>query len=251
MITLYAFGPAFGLTDPSPFVTKADMLLRMAGLPYRMDLTGFMKAPKGKLPYIEDGGQVVADSTFIRWHLEKKYGIDFDEGLSKEQRALAWSVEKMLEDQLYWILAHWRWMDDANFAKIAGLLFGKIPRPVRTLVESVARRRIRKALQVQGTGRHRDAERLALAAKTVESLSVLLGDKDYLMGARPCGADATVYAFAAGFLCPAFETPLRAQGVPENLARYVARMEARYMGTPSGTPSGKQPVSSEREAAGT
>ena len=37
MITLYTFGPAFGLPDPSPFVMKAEVLLKMAGLPYRTD----------------------------------------------------------------------------------------------------------------------------------------------------------------------------------------------------------------------
>src|SRR5919197_2337340 len=30
MITLYNFGPGFGLPDPSPFVTKAETLLKMA-----------------------------------------------------------------------------------------------------------------------------------------------------------------------------------------------------------------------------
>ncbi len=75
MITLYSFGPGFGLPDPSPFVTKAEVLLKMAGLPYRVDTGGFNKAPKGKLPYIEDNGEMIADSTFIRWHLEKKYNI--------------------------------------------------------------------------------------------------------------------------------------------------------------------------------
>ena len=33
MITLYAFGPQFGLPDPSPFVTKADVLLKMGCCP--------------------------------------------------------------------------------------------------------------------------------------------------------------------------------------------------------------------------
>lgn len=41
---------------PSPFVTKAEVLLKMAGLSYRTDITGLRKAPKGKLPYIEDDG---------------------------------------------------------------------------------------------------------------------------------------------------------------------------------------------------
>src|SRR5438445_637107 len=69
VITLYNFGPGFGLPDPSPFVMKVETLLKMAKLPYRTDTTGFAKAPKGKIPYIEDDGVVVPDSTFIRWHL--------------------------------------------------------------------------------------------------------------------------------------------------------------------------------------
>jgi hypothetical protein len=42
----------------------------MANLPYRTDNSGFLRAPKGKLPYIDDDGEIVADSTFIRWHVE-------------------------------------------------------------------------------------------------------------------------------------------------------------------------------------
>src|SRR5262245_17127628 len=109
MITLYTFGPAFGLPDPSPFVTKTEVLLKMAGVPYRTDTTGFWRAPKGKLPYIDDGGTVVADSTFIRWHLEERYGIDFDRGLSSGERGIAWAFEKLCEDHLYWALVDSRW----------------------------------------------------------------------------------------------------------------------------------------------
>ncbi len=94
MITLYTFGPAFGLTDPSPFVTKAEVLLKMAGLPYRTDTKGLSKAPKGKLPYIRDGGDIIANSSFIRRHLEKRYTIDFDKGLSQHERGVACAVEK-------------------------------------------------------------------------------------------------------------------------------------------------------------
>ncbi len=82
MITLYTFGQYFGLPDPSPFVMKAEMLLKLSGLEYQTSTRGFKGAPKGKLPYIDDNGTVVADSTLIRLYLEQKYSIYFDRGLS-------------------------------------------------------------------------------------------------------------------------------------------------------------------------
>jgi glutathione S-transferase len=86
---------------------KTQILLKIANLPYRTDNSGFRAAPKGKIPYIDDDSEIVADSTFIRWHLEKKYGLDFDAGLTLEQRAIAWAFEKMAEEHLYWQYSIW------------------------------------------------------------------------------------------------------------------------------------------------
>jgi hypothetical protein len=61
MITLYTFGPYFGLPDASPFVIKAMLLLKFAGLDYREDRGGFRKAPKGKLPKFPYAGVRYAD----------------------------------------------------------------------------------------------------------------------------------------------------------------------------------------------
>ena len=60
-IKLYCFQPAGGLPDASPFVVKVMTLLKMAGLDYVGDRTGFARAPKGKQPYIDDDGTIVAD----------------------------------------------------------------------------------------------------------------------------------------------------------------------------------------------
>jgi glutathione S-transferase len=229
MITLHTFGPAFGLPDPSPFVTKAEMLLKLANLPYRKEPTGLRKAPKGKLPYIEDQGQRVPDSTFIRWHIEKKYGFDFDSGLSAQERGVAWAVEKLMEDNLYWITIRWRWLDDENFKRGPTIFFSAIPGLVRPLVERMVRRKVRQNLHAHGLGRHTDTEQMAIAAKTLASLSAILGDKPYLMGSQPCGTDATLFAFVAGVLCPHFESPLRKEAEKHaNLIRYAENMQARY-----------------------
>ena len=54
MITLYGFGPGFGLPEKSPFVTKTEVQMKMAGLAYRKEKAMPPASPKGQLPYIVD-----------------------------------------------------------------------------------------------------------------------------------------------------------------------------------------------------
>lgn len=229
MITLYTFGPAFGLPDASPFVTKAEMLLKLAGLPYQARRGSLRRAPKGKLPYLDDMGRIVADSTMIRWHIEKTYHIDFDAGLSAAERGIAWAAEKLMEDHLYWAVARVRWLDQANFDKGPAQFFRGVPAPVRGLAERLVRYKVRKTLWGQGLGRHSEEDLVALASKGVTSIADILGDKPYLMGNAPCGADATLFAFAGSLLCPVFDTPIRtaAEG-HANLVAYMERMRAEF-----------------------
>ncbi len=230
MIILYSFGAGFGLPDPSPFVTKAEVLIKMSGLPYKTDTTGFRKAPKGKQPYISDDGTVVADSTFIRMHLEEKHGIDFDKGLSKAERATAWAFEKMCEDHLYWTVLHARWMLDDNFNRGPRGFFGAAPAPIRPLIIAMVRRQVRRNLWGHGVGRHSKAEIEQLGIRDIDAIADFLADKPYLMGQAPCGADATVFAFVTGVLCTRFVTPIRdAAEKHANLIAYRDRMMARYL----------------------
>jgi glutathione S-transferase len=229
VITLYTFGPAFGLPDPSPFVTKAEVLIKMPGLPYRTHTKGFRKAPKGKLPYIDDDGTIIADSTFIRMHLERKYRIDFDQGLAPADRGVAWAFEKTCEDHLYWAVLHSRWMDAANFDRGPRRFFDRVPAPLRPLVIGMVRRQVRRNLWGHGLGRHSSAEIAALGERAINSIADFLGDKPYLMGTNPCGADATVFAFIAGCLVARFKGPVQtATEKRSNLIAYRDRVMQRY-----------------------
>jgi glutathione S-transferase len=229
MITLYTFGPAFGLPDPSPFVTKAEILLKLAGLAFDTDTGGFGKAPKGKLPYLDDAGTLVADSTLIRCHIEKRYGFDFDKGLTAHARGVAWAVEKMLEDHVYWGAVEARWMDDRNFKAGPITFFQRVPALVRPLVVAMIRRQVRRNLHGQGLARHTPAEIATLMGRAIDALAAVLDDKPYLMGEDTCGADATAYAFTLGLLCPLFDTPMREQTASHtNLVAYAERMRARF-----------------------
>jgi glutathione S-transferase len=229
MITLYTFGPAFGLPDPSPFVMKAEMLLKLSKQEYQTNTRGFPRAPKGKLPYIEDGGTIIADSTLIRMHLERKHAVDFDRGLSTRDRGVAWSVEKMLEDHVYWVLVYWRWMKDDNFARGPKGFFKRAPAIIRPLVEKLVRGKVRRNLHGHGIGRHTEAEMTVLCNRAIDALAHVMGDNRYLMGDQPCGADATAFAFIAGGLTPVFETPARDKlASMNNLVAYRDRMMAEF-----------------------
>lgn len=241
MITLYSFGPSFGLPDASPFVMKAMMLLKLAGLDYVENHKGFSRAPKGKLPYIDDDGTIVTDSTFIRFHLEKTHGVDFDAGLSAEQRAQAWAIEKMCEEHLYWVMVHARWMNDANFERGPARFFDGVPALMRPFVKATIRRRVAKTLRLQGLGRHSEQEIAELGVRDIEALSTLLGDKPFLFGDKPSGADATVFAFIAEILVPIADTPVRtATESKANLVAYRDRLLQTYF-PQFATPSGSAP----------
>lgn len=228
-ITVFGFGPSLGLPDASPFVIKAQVLLKMANLPFRVGVSSPLKAPKGKLPFIDDGGRLVADTTFIRAHIETRYGFDFDAGLSDQEKAISWAFEKMAEDNLYWALLDSRWTKDSDFDKGPRSFFDTVPFVMRPIVIAMVRRKVRQALHAQGLGRHSPQEIAAIGTRSIDAIAIHLNREPYFMGAGPKGVDATIFAMIASILCPVFDSPLRtAVECHDNLRDYVTRMRARY-----------------------
>jgi glutathione S-transferase len=229
MITLYGFGAGFGLPEISPFVTKTEVQLKMAGLAYRKQRAMPPASPKGQLPYIDDDGQGVADSTFIRAHIERKYGFDFDLGLDRPARAQAWAFERMIESHVYWALVGARWVDPENFAKGPAHFFDGAPEDRREKLREDAQFRVAENYLLSGLGRHAPDDDVELAARSLLALSVQLGDKPYLMGEKPCGTDATAFGALSGILTPFFDSKLRTRAAEfENLTAYVERMMQQY-----------------------
>ena len=230
MIRLYLFGPYFGLPDPSPFVLKSLVQLKMAGLAFEsVPISNLLKAPKGKLPFIEDEGQRIADSTFIRLHIERKYGVDLNAGLSAQQQAIAWAVEKMVEEHLYWAILDVRWRHRANFDRGPRHFFDRVPALLRPLVIALVRRKAMQAMKGHGFGLHSSAEVAELSIRDLQAIADIMGEQDYLMGSQPCGADAAVFAMLSGLMLPMFDSPIReaAESMP-TLVAYRDRTMARY-----------------------
>ncbi len=209
MIKLYGFGSAFGLVDPSPFVAKVDAFLRLSGLPYELvnDFSAFRRAPKGKLPMIEDDGQIIPDSYFICEYLQDKYQLTIDQDLTEEQRGVAHLLTKSLDENFYWFVVYSRWIREDTWPIISKAFFSKMPIPMRYIVPIIARSGVKSALKKQGIGRHTEDEMLQIFEHSLKSLASMLGNKKYFFGDKVSSFDATAFAFLSSFILADFDNP--------------------------------------------
>lgn len=193
MITLYGYDPAFGMPSSSPFVVKTMIHLAMAGRPYEIEVVQDPStAPKGKLPYIRDGDETIADSELIRKHLEQRYGIDFDPGLTAAEKADGMAFTRLVEDHLYWCAMYDHWQVDEHWAEIKPMFFGSLPPDQMDAVSDAVRAQIRRDLHGQGIGRHSPREVSAFGRQNIQTLGDRLGDGPYWFGDQPTSADAAI-----------------------------------------------------------
>lgn len=232
MIKLYQFAPAFGLPNASPFCMKLETYLRMTGLAFEIpqaSIRHLQRAPKGKLPYIEDDGKLVADSSLIIDYLKTAYGDTLDAWLDATQRATALAFARLMEENLYWAVLYTRWVEPQGWEKTRPAFFGQLPAPLQWFVPALARRGLVRELHGHGMGRHSRNEIIAIGQRDISALADFLGDKDYFMGSQPCSLDASAYAFVANLICAPLESELKSHATQyPQLRLYCERMRARY-----------------------
>jgi glutathione S-transferase len=229
LITLYGTGPMWGLPHASPFAIKTEVLLKLSGLPYALARADMRRAPRGKMPWIVDGAEVISDSRLIKAHLETRHGIDFSGDYSARALGQGLAIERMLEDHLYFFLIDERWLQPDNFAAGPAQFFEALPVLLRGPLRWAMRHKTRRMVRLQGTGLLRPAEKLALVRRAIDALEAVIAGQNYLLGGRVCGVDATAYGILASMAAPHFRSEqgayLRAK--PE-LRGYLARMQAEF-----------------------
>lgn len=83
------------------FLCMTKTFLCMTKIAYECDF-GMKMSSKGKMPWIEYNGKEVADSNFCIEFLSKEFGVDVDDHLTVEQKAMARAILVMLEENTYW-----------------------------------------------------------------------------------------------------------------------------------------------------
>jgi glutathione S-transferase len=238
MIILHKFIPAWGLPDISPFCSKLEIYLRMAGWQYQTKVANSQKAPKKKLPFIEFEGRTLCDSSAIITYLEARADHPLtqplDIGLPLRDAAASRALQSMLEEHMYFISVWRRWAQPQGWAVYQPIIASFVPRLgipafMGNWVAGIIRKDMVKTLAAQGTGRHAPAEIHAQGIALLTAVSDWLGDAPYILGEQPRTLDATVYAFLAGVLDVPVEDPIKAfLQSRANLVAYCARMRTQY-----------------------
>jgi len=248
MITLYRFKSAWGLPDLSPFCVKVENYLRMTGVPFECALGDARKAPKQKLPYIDDGGTLIDDSRDIIDHFEAKLENPLDRGLSEADRALTVAFRALLESEAYFYAVYVRWQLDAGWKVCRPVLreYGidaGIPRFLLPLVLPMIRKGMLRSLWGQGAGRYTRAQIEARLSANIAAVSSQLGQNRYFLGDQPRTIDATVLAFIWSLLDAPFESPVRDHARQlGNLVAYCTRLRETYYAEPARTHGASRPV---------
>jgi glutathione S-transferase len=227
-IKLFQFPRMFGIPNVSPFCCKLETWLRIAGLPYEViDTPDPRKAPKGKVPFIEDDGVRIGDSSLIIDHLVKTRGVNPDARLDAAQRATALLAQRTLEEHYAFVILYTHFIRDQGWQHMKSTF--KVPAFVRPLVSRLTRQQMRKMLYLQGVLRHSDDEIMEAARRDWQAILSLMGDGPFFFGDDPAGVDAILFGALATSLLTPVPSPARdfLKAQPK-LVTHTERMKARF-----------------------
>ncbi len=212
MIHLYQFPRDKTSPFPSysPFCAKMEVYLRAAKVPYENHFAmNPAVGPKGKMPFVVVNGKKIGDSNFIIDHLRTE-GVDLDQHLSPDQRAVSRAFVAMLEEHLVCGMLYHRWVVPESWAKFGPKIFAPVPALVRGLVQRMAQKKMKSRLHMQGMGRHSPSEILAQVNKDLAALDQLLSGKKFFFNQTISTLDCAAFGLLGNFLYDPADTPLKA-----------------------------------------
>ncbi|XP_065649132.1 failed axon connections homolog [Hydra vulgaris] len=223
-VLLHQYPPAKHIPSLSPFCLKLETFMRLNKIPYENHYS-FKVGKKGKMPWIEYKGERKADSNFIIEFLTEKFQLDTDTGLTDEEKALGRMVRVALEENTVYALKYYRYID--NFIEYKKLITPPNSGLGHNVGLKMTQRKMKNILEVQGTANHLKDEVYHIAEEDIKALSILLGEKEFLLGSKMTSYDCSLFGLFANILWSGFETPLSVfiKEKTQNLVHYCERIK--------------------------
>jgi glutathione S-transferase len=219
----------FAIPNLSPFCCKLETWLRIAGIPYEVvETPDPREGPRGKVPFIEDAGVRIGDTSLIVEHLTKTRNVDPDVRLGASERAIALLVQRTLEEHYAFAVVYTHLVRGAGLEHTRSR-FDAVPAMVRPLVARAVRKHIEKLLWYQGTLRFSDEEICAAATRDWHAVMKVMSDGPFFFGDEPSGIDAVVFGTLATSVLTPIPSPIRDFLCSQpTLVSYAERMRARF-----------------------
>uniref|UniRef100_A0A915DJV9 Uncharacterized protein n=1 Tax=Ditylenchus dipsaci TaxID=166011 RepID=A0A915DJV9_9BILA len=175
VVYLFQFKRSPVVPNISPFCLKTETFIRAHELKHEVIGSWTLRSKE--------------DSQIILWHLIKHFKID--ERLSPEQQGISRAVDRLIEGSLFYPITYLRSVENAKNCvnrNVSGLpLPGFLVQYVANKLSKAAKSKLR----AEGT-----------------ALDQILGDKKFLIGARPTTPDFTLFGHLASVYYLPFRTPL-------------------------------------------
>jgi len=201
MVYLFQFTRSPQIPSISPFCLKLESWLKLQGIKYQnVDHKCKHRSKKGMLPFIELNGEEVADSEHIIEVLSKKFEKSMPAELSQEQKNVQHAMITMVENHLHWTIVHWKTKDVENILKgyklnLQDVLGSKVPASVLNFYfkHSFCRKGL-KRVRSSGMGALSAEDIENSGKKDLQTLSEMLGEKEFFFGEEPSMLDLVVFS---------------------------------------------------------
>merc|ERR1712079_809375 len=205
LVYLFQFTRSPQVPSISPFCLKLESWLKLHGIKYQnVDHKCKFRSKKGLLPFIELNGEEIADSNMIIETLSKKFEKEMPAELSQDQKNVQHAMIAMVENHLHWTTVYWRSKDVDNILKgyklnLQTAIGSKAPASILNFYfkYTFCRKGLKK-VRANGMGVHTAEEIENFGKKDLQTLSEMLGEKEFFFGDEPAMLDMVDKEFS----CP-------------------------------------------------
>jgi len=198
-IIVCGFDKKEGSASPSGYCQKLEVYLRIRGLAYKHESALPYQAPKGKLPFMKCGKDVVPDSTLIIKYIEDRIGA-LDPIGQENPDTKAW--QRYTEDFFYVCLLYDRWIPKDHYSVSYQETFSDVPCIIRGLAGYIIVGNIKKALNANGMAKHSQDTVELFMQEYLDAAEKKLGTSQFFGtdGTAPGYLDCIIYAFLVNSL---------------------------------------------------
>ena len=101
LLTIPPIATKVNVPSISPPCLKLETYLRMARIPHKVARRQKVSS-KGQVPWITYNKRNIADSNFCVKFLNDEFDVDLNRGLTESEKAVAHSLQVMIEQNTYW-----------------------------------------------------------------------------------------------------------------------------------------------------